>query len=105
MTVQATDVSSRLRELRDSVDNIDAAIVHMLAERFRVTNVIGELKARHRLPPQDCQREAQQVSRLRQLAVSSGLDPDTAEKFLSFVVREVVRLHEAIPRGSPGSTE
>lgn len=103
--MQTADISSRLHELRHSVDNIDAAIVHMLAERFRATHAIGALKARHGLPPQDCQREAEQVSRLRQLAVSSRLDPDFAESFLAFVVREVLRLHEAIRRESPEVAE
>jgi chorismate mutase len=98
VTVQTDDISSRLHELRHSVDNIDAAIVHMLAERFRATHAIGELKACHGLPPQDRQREAEQGSRLRQLAVSSRLDPDLAERFVAFVVREVIQLHEAIPR-------
>jgi chorismate mutase len=41
---------STLRDLRDSIDNIDAAIIHMLAERFRCTHAIGKLKAQHGLP-------------------------------------------------------
>ena len=36
------------------------------------------------------------VERLRALAASSGLDPDFAEKFLGFMVREVIRHHEDI---------
>jgi hypothetical protein len=43
-------VPSSLRDLRESIDNIDAAIVHMLAERFRCTRAIGELKAQRGLP-------------------------------------------------------
>jgi chorismate mutase len=39
------------------------------------------------------------VSRLRHLAAVSNLDPDFAEKFLSFVIHEVVRQHETVPRG------
>ena len=88
--------TSRLRELRDSIDNIDAAIVHMLAERFRCTQAVGKLKAQHGVPSRDPGREAEQVSRLRHLAAVSNLDPDFAEKFLSFVVHEVVRQHEAV---------
>ena len=48
------------------------------------------------LPPADPEREARQVERLRALAASSGLDPDFAEKFLGFMVREVIRHHEDI---------
>jgi chorismate mutase len=35
--VNTADPVSNLRDLRDSIDNIDAAIVYMLAERFRCT--------------------------------------------------------------------
>jgi chorismate mutase len=94
------DPVSELRDLRDSIDNIDAAIVHMLAERFRCTRAVGQLKAQHGLPSRDPGREAEQVSRLRHLAAGSNLDPDFAEKFLSFVIHEVVRQHETVPRGT-----
>ena len=102
MTDTADPVSS-LRDLRDSIDNIDAAIVHMLAERFRCTHAVGQIKARHGLSPRDPKREAEQVDRLRQLATTSKLDPDFAEKFLTLITREVVRRHELIPREVTGS--
>jgi chorismate mutase len=85
-----------LQRLRDSIDNIDAALVHLLAERFKCTKTVGEFKAAHGLPPADPAREAQQVARLRALARDAKLDPDFAEKFLSFIVQEVIRHHEAI---------
>ncbi|MGH6719487.1 MAG: chorismate mutase, partial [Alphaproteobacteria bacterium] len=84
-------VPPELQALRDSIDNIDAAIIHMLAERFRCTQRVGVLKADHDLPPADPEREARQIARLRRLAVEAKLDPEFAEKFLSFVVREVIR--------------
>jgi chorismate mutase len=90
---------AELQYLRDSIDNIDAAIVHMLAERFRCTQRVGTLKAREGLPPADLAREAVQIARLRRLAAESHLDPEFAEKFLAFVVREVIHHHEAIRRG------
>jgi chorismate mutase len=81
---------------RASIDNIDAALIHMLAERFRCTQAVGKLKAAHGLPPADPEREASQIARLRQLAKDANLDPDFAEKFLNFIIREVIRHHEAI---------
>lgn len=87
---------------RASIDNIDAALIHMLAERFRCTQAVGELKATHGLPPADPAREAQQIERLRRLAKDANLDPDFAEKFLNFVVKEVIRHHEQIAAGSAG---
>ena len=87
-----------LQRLRASIDNLDAAIIHLLAERFRVTREVGHLKAEQALPPSDPQREARQVARLRRLASEAGLEPDFAEKFHSFVVAQVVRNHEAIAK-------
>ena len=85
-----------LAHLRSSIDNIDAAVVHMLAERFKATKAVGELKARHAMPPADKAREAQQIERLRRLAHEADLDPDFAEKFLNFIVTEVIRHHEKL---------
>jgi chorismate mutase len=85
-----------LLRLRDSIDNIDAALVHLLAERFKCTQAVGQLKAARGLPPADPGREAQQIARLRTLAQNAKLDPDFAEKFLTFIVTEVIRHHEAI---------
>ncbi len=89
---------SELLTLRDSIDNIDAAIIHMLAERFRCTQRVGVMKAKHNLPAADPSREERQVARLRALAVTAKLDPEFAEKYLAFVVREVIRHHEAVRR-------
>ena len=89
-------VPAELADARATIDNIDAALIHILAERFRCTQRVGHIKARLDLPPADPDREARQVERLRTLAASSGLDPDFAEKFLGFMVREVIRHHEDI---------
>lgn len=91
-----TAVDPKLQALRDSIDNIDAALIHLLAERFKCTKAVGELKAERGLPPADPGREAQQIARLRKLADTAKLDPDFAEKFLNFIVKEVIRHHEAI---------
>lgn len=91
-----------LQELRHSIDNIDSAVIHLLAERFKCTRKVGALKARLDLPPADPVREAQQIARLRALAVTADLAPEFAEKFLNFLVTEVIRHHEGFrttPKG------
>ena len=90
------DVRAELDDMRSSIDNIDAALVHLLAERFKCTQRVGRLKATHDLPASDPDREARQIERLRSLAVESDLDPAFAEKFLTFIIDEVIRHHEAI---------
>jgi chorismate mutase len=89
-------IEPELQRLRDSIDNIDAALIHLLAERFKCTQAVGHLKAEHGLPPADPAREARQIARLRALAHEAKLDPDFAEKFLAFIVTEVIRHHEAL---------
>ncbi len=91
----AIDPTEELLRRRKSIDNIDAALIHMLAERFRQTQAVGALKAKHSLPPSDPKREEAQIARLRALAGDSGLDPDFAEKFINFVIQEVIKHHEA----------
>ncbi|MDO5033981.1 MAG: chorismate mutase [Actinomycetaceae bacterium] len=94
-----SEIPRELEEARETIDNIDAALVHILAERFRCTQNVGHIKARYDLPPADPNREKQQVKRLRALAEESGLDPVFAEKFLNFIVTEVIRHHEDIKQG------
>lgn len=85
----------RLAEYRASIDNIDAALIFLLAERFKITKRVGGYKAAAGLPPADPDREAAQVARFRELARAANLDPDFSEKFLRFVVSEVIRHHES----------
>jgi chorismate mutase len=79
---------------RASIDNIDAALIHILAERFRITKAVGAYKAERQLPASDPAREQRQIARLRSLAEDAHLDPDFGEKFIRFVIDEVIRHHE-----------
>lgn len=96
MTSQPGAIPEELAHARQTIDNIDAALIHMLAERFRCTQQVGYIKAVHDLPPADPTREAVQVERMRRLAEEAGLDPDFAEKFLAFMIAEVIHHHERI---------
>ena len=103
-----TDAADRelldeLTSIRRSIDNIDAALVHLLAERFKFTQSVGRLKAAGGLPASDPERERVQIARLRALAEEARLDPAFAEKFLNFIVAEVIHHHEQI--ASTGAVE
>jgi chorismate mutase len=91
-----SDWTDELLGLRRSIDNIDAALVHLLAERFKFTQSVGKLKAASGLPASDPDREKVQIARLRALAEESHLDPAFAEKFLNFIVAEVIHHHQTI---------
>ncbi|MGH3349023.1 MAG: chorismate mutase [Nocardioides sp.] len=87
------DAHAELLRLRGSIDNLDAALVHLLAERFKCTEQVGRLKAHAGFPPADPSREAVQIERLRRLSDDAGLDPEFAEKILNVIIAEVIRNH------------
>jgi chorismate mutase len=95
-TGSGDDPAALLASLRASIDNLDAAIIHLLAERFKCTQKVGALKAARGMPASDPAREAQQIERLHRLARDADLDPVFAERFLNFVIDEVIRHHRAL---------
>ncbi len=101
MTDAPDEYSEQLLAIRETIDNLDAALIHILAERFKCTQRVGVLKALYGAPPSDPERESRQVARLRGLAESARLDPVFAEKLLNFIIAEVIRHHEAIAKTQP----
>jgi chorismate mutase len=96
---RAAAIPPELAQLRNSIDNIDAALIYLLAERFRCTRRVGAMKASNGLPPGDPERERVMIKRLKALAKDAKLDPAFAEKFINFVIAEVIRHHESIRDG------
>ena len=95
---------AKIKALRQSIDNVDTAIVSLLAERFKYTSQVGVLKARAGFAPADYKREDYQIERLHRIAVGAGLDPDIAEMYREFVVTEAKKRHQRIADagGDPG---
>ena len=99
LTTDDREAIDELSGIRQSIDNIDAALVHLLAERFKFTQSVGHLKAAAGMPASDPERERVQIQRLRRLAEEAQLDPAFAESFLNFIVAEVIHHHERIAAG------
>lgn len=97
--LDADAARTELARIRLSIDNIDAALIHLLAERFKFTQEVGRLKAGSGMPPSDPDRERRQIARLRELAGQAQLDPAFAEKWFNFVVAEVIHHHERFVSG------
>lgn len=91
-----------LDELRTSIDRLDNALCAILAERFSLTEKVGQHKAAAGLPAIDLEREKHQFEKITQLAQQYGLDPSFAEKILRLIIDEVVQNHKKI---STGKTE
>ena len=94
MTNDTTRAAALLKDHRESIDRLDAILVYTLGERFKHTQAVGKLKAEHDLPPSDPTREAQQISRLEDLANRADLDPEFAKAFLNFIIQEVIHHHQ-----------
>ena len=105
MTQHDPQHDEQLERFRASIDNIDAALIHILAERFKITQEVGRYKAAAGLPAADPAREDRQVARLRSLAEQAGLDPVFSEKFLRFVVAEVIHHHQRIAEQEPAASD
>ena len=109
MTVSPDDptqnpvIRGEILSLRSSIDNVDAALMHLLAERFKFTQRVGELKAQGGVAAADPARDRQQIETLARIAQAAGLDPAFAEQFRAFIVQEVVRRHELIASELGGS--
>lgn len=101
---EVAEAVAKIDALRQSIDNVDTAIVSLLAERFKYTSQVGVLKARAGFAPADYKREERQIERLHGIATAAGLDPEIAEMYREFVVTEAKRRHKRIADagGDPG---
>ena len=79
--------------------------MHLLAERFKFTRRVGELKAQGGLPPAAPDRDGQQIARRAGIARAAGVAPEFAEQFRAFLVHEVIRHHERIAAEHAASGE
>ncbi len=85
-----------LLSLRKTLDRIDENLIELIAERFRITGEVGQIKKNNNLPSSDPERERQQMERISSLALKSGLDPEIARKVLRLLIDEAVRNHNRI---------
>jgi len=87
-----------LDEYRKSIDNLDAALISLLAERFKVTRKVGLYKAEHGLPGRDPEREHRQMVKIEGLSQAAGLKPETAKAVLRVIIDQVVEEHHEVRR-------
>lgn len=101
---EVAETVAKIKSLRKTIDNIDGAVIHLLAERFKATSQVGVLKAEAGFAPADYKREDYQIERLQRIAKDAGLDPNIAEMYREFVVTEAKKRHKRIADagGDPG---
>ncbi|WP_449415517.1 chorismate mutase [Ochrobactrum teleogrylli] len=90
------EAAAQLSSYRKSIDNLDSALLNILAERFRCTEQVGHLKAEQAMPAIDSERERRQMDRLKSIAIDVGLSQHFVEGLMRMIVRAVVERHKEI---------
>jgi 3-deoxy-7-phosphoheptulonate synthase len=91
-------------QLRRRIEQLDAEILRLAAERTRVARLIGRRKSQVREPVRDERREADVLAWARGRADALGLTPETAEKLVRLLVEEAVAT-QVRDRGEAGAAD
>lgn len=89
-------VPAELLLVRDQIDRIDHGLVLLLANRFALTQRVGELKAQHGLQALDAERESRKLAAIRCQCENNGVNPELVAEILERVMGEVVLNHKRI---------
>lgn len=79
---------AELTALRDQIDEVDQALLGLLAKRLELVAQVGEVKSRYGLPIYVPEREASMLASRRQEAEALGVSPDLIEDVLRRLMRE-----------------
>lgn len=79
---------AELTALRDQIDEVDKALLDLLAKRLALVAEVGEVKSRYGLPIYVPEREATMLASRRHEAELLGVPPDLIEDVLRRVMRE-----------------
>ena len=79
---------AELTALRDQIDEVDKALLDLLARRLELVAEVGEVKSRFGLPIYVPEREASMLASRRAEAEALGVPPDLIEDVLRRVMRE-----------------
>lgn len=86
----------KLQEFRKKIDKIDQKLLKILAERFKVTQKIGQYKKRYSLPLRDKERERQLLKNLDNLAKKLKLNQKLVREIFQAILKTVRGNHRKI---------
>ncbi|WBU64085.1 chorismate mutase [Paracoccus aerodenitrificans] len=86
---------SDMAALRARIDQLDAKLIELLAERSGLIDRAARIKARDGLPARIEARVAEVASLARSRASSAGLDPDLAERIWRMMMEHFIAQEEA----------
>ena len=79
---------AELTALRDQIDEVDKALLSLLAKRLELVAEVGEVQSQYGLPIYVPEREAAMLASRREEAAALGVPPDLIEDVLRRVMRE-----------------
>ncbi len=79
---------AELTALRDQIDEVDKALLSLLAKRLELVAEVGEVKSQYGLPIYVPERESAMLASRREEAAALGVPPDLIEDVLRRVMRE-----------------
>ncbi len=94
-----------INEIRRGIDATDRELVRLLAERFRLSQTIGEEKNRAGLPVLDAARERRVVEQVRALAREFGVDEYDVQHIYERIIEASKSVQHATVafQGEPGA--
>ncbi len=88
MATSLPSFDQEILPLRTRIDEIDAQILSLLAQRQTEVGKVVDLKKKHHMPVYHPAREEDLISRLREQAVRASLDPDFMEDLYRVILRQ-----------------
>jgi chorismate mutase len=85
-----------LKELRQHLDRLDAALLYILAERMSLIPKVAQYKKENNMPRFQPEREKEILETKRKLAESLNINPDLAEKIFKEIIEDAHRIEKEI---------
>lgn len=87
-------MDEELKKLRKQIDQLDADIIKALANRMDTVQKVGELKAKHNIPPLDAKRWQQVLASKKNLAKSLNLSEKLVEDIYETIHKHALDLEK-----------
>ncbi len=89
------DSQIKLAPLRQKIDDLDEALVKLIAQRFRVVDEVIEIKRNTNVPASISERIEQVVQNAIALSKDSGVPEVTIERIWRLLIAETIAYEES----------
>ena len=82
--------------LRSKIDNIDSAILSLLAERMQLVRQVGVFKKKNHLSPLDVERWGEVLAGKMEMARKLNIHPEMIYQIYTLIHEEALKIEEAL---------